>query len=141
MFDIDELAGDFEPVEIRFRGQEYVLGASVIQLLNAAVGFKDSAGRLKENASAEDQALAVFEVLRPTLRALSPELAKVIAERDLTPPEEAALLKPVTQAVQLLSRLSFRAEEPDTGDDSEVSELLPSVPAEGSDVGGQAEHT
>lgn len=129
VFDIDEAAQDFKPVQIKFRGEIHVLGGSVLSLLNASSIFTEDvlSGEEDEKDDAEGHEFVkrVFEFMRPVLRALSPTMAAVLEKKDLTPPEEAALLKPVTEALNTLGRLSFRTEEeepsPDPGDGSEVS--------------------
>lgn len=131
VFDIDEISKAFEPVRIKFRGVEYTLGSTVMQLLNAASVFQ---GILDDDAPKDEQAKAVFENLRPVLRALSPDLAEVINENDLTAGEEAALLRPSTAALNLLSVLSFREKEDKEQDSGgPVPELLSPVQSEGSE--------
>lgn len=142
IFDIDAAAEDFKPIIIRFRGEEHILGGTVFSLLNASSIFNDDVIPLlpDDDENAKDShafTKKVFEFLRPILRALSPTVGKAMDRKDLTPPEEAALLKPATEALNTLGRLSFRTEEeggePDEGADSEVPELLPAVHAEESE--------
>jgi hypothetical protein len=118
LFDIDQATKDFEPVRIKFRGVEHTLGGSVLSLLNASSIFTEDV--MKDDDDDTSFTKRVFEFLRPTLRALSSTMGDVIDESDLTPAEEAALLRPVTAAISQLGRLSFRADEdgPDAGDDS-----------------------
>ncbi len=140
IFDIDAATAEFQPVRIKFRGEVHTLGDSVFALLNASSIFTEDV--IPDVPEGEDEeasksfTIKVFEFLRPPLRARSPSMSKVMDEQDLTPPEEAALLKPVTEALNSLGRLSFRTEEeerePDEGTDSAVSALLSTVQTEGS---------
>jgi hypothetical protein len=95
LFDVDAAAGDYRPVVIRFRGAEYVLGATAAHLL----ALSNLASKLDGKGT---EALA--ENLRPVFAALAPE-----APTDLTAAEEIALLAPLTEVLNRLGRITFRA--------------------------------
>ncbi len=107
LYDIDEMAQEFEPVRVKFRGVEYILGESVHAILSASSVFQ------QVDAEADDKSttLQVFTHLRPIIRVLSPDMGKVMNEQDLNAAEEAAMLRPVTEVLAQVGRLSFRKEE------------------------------
>lgn len=100
VFDLDEAASGFEPVRIKLRGQEYTLAATAASLL-VAIAYA------AEHFGGEDTDLArIAEHVRPMFQALAPD-----APQDLTLMEELALVRPVTELLNRISSLSFRAEE------------------------------
>lgn len=109
-FNIDEMKGDFEPVEIIFRGEEYTLGRNALGLLNACelhgtIEDKDGAQYLK----------ALLELLPELVKSLCPELT--LEQDTLETGEQMAMVKVVTEVLGRVSRLTFPEEDPE-GDDS-----------------------
>lgn len=99
VFDIDEQAGAFQPVRVKLRGQESVLGSTALSLMKAAQLGQDT----------ED----ILSQLRPMLGQLCPELPI----DDLTPGEEVALMRAVTEVMRRMGRLTFRTEDGEAGDE------------------------
>lgn len=108
IFDIDAQVGEFEPVRIRFRGEELVLGESVMDVMAAC----EAAGHMPEDQEGLEGVRAMLGMIRPALRVLNPKLRDMLDERDLSPAEEVALVRPVTVALsQFTKALKFPAEE------------------------------
>ncbi len=107
LYDIDEMAQEFEPVRVKFRGEEYTLGDSVHAILSASSVFQQVDAKTDDKTTT----LQVFTFLRPIIRVLSPEMGKVMDKQDLNVAEEAAMLRPVTEVLAQVGRLSFRKEE------------------------------
>ena len=105
LYDIDEMAEKFEPVRVKFRGTEYVLGADVHSILSASSVFQET---IDPEADSKSTTLAVFTQLRAIIRVLSPDLAKVMDDCDLNPAEEAAMLRPVTEVLAQVGQLTFQ---------------------------------
>lgn len=108
LYDIDAMAEKFEPVRVKFRGKEYGLGENVHSILTATTMLQ---GKVDPKASEKDTTLAVFTELRPILRVLSPALADAIDADGLNAAEEAAMLRPVTEVLSQVGKLSFPAAE------------------------------
>jgi hypothetical protein len=103
VIDIDERAGSFEPVVVKFRGQEYTLGKTALELVAATSVYTG-------NPKADDETEVEFSLrLAPmVLRAISPEIAAVIDEAPLTPAEEMAFIPILTEVVKRIGALKFR---------------------------------
>ena len=108
LYDIDEMAKEFEPVRVKFRGVEYVLGDNVHSILSASSVFQEN---LDPKADAKATTLDVFTHLRAIIRVLSPGMAKVMDQQDLNAAEEAAMLRPVTEVLSQVGKLSFRPQK------------------------------
>lgn len=96
--DIDAQAKKFDPVRIRFRGIEYVLGRDVASIIEAtSVLSSDDDG---------SDPVKTLRSLGPILEILAPELPR----DDLDPGEEIALLGAVTLLMERVGDLPFRRE-------------------------------
>ncbi len=129
VFDVDALAEEYQPVRIRFRGQEYTLGANVLQVIAAA-----ELGEGVERGEGMAGLRSIVTQLPAYLRTLCPEMAPAL-EEPLTSTEEVALLRPITAVMNRFSAVSKSQEDEteraDTGDGGAVPALFPSVqPAE-----------
>ena len=105
LFDIDAEAAAFEPVHIKFRGQEYALGDTVMSVLLAM--------EVVEGDTIETKQLMAN--LPAILRTLCPALEAVLEEKPLVQAEEVALLKPVTAVLKgfaALTKSDDKEEEP-----------------------------
>lgn len=102
VLDIDAKAAEFQPLVIKFRGEEYTLGVDIVSLMTAATFASEGV----EDGDEVDQ-LGILRKLRPTLRILAPG----IPVDDLSAGEEAALLGAVTEVMNRCGRLTFREEE------------------------------
>lgn len=105
--DAEAEASAFRPVRVRLRGRPYLLGQTAGGLLRAA-----KYGESLEGLEADEQNQKLFDILRPTLRALAPDLPE-----DLSATEEIALLKPVTEVLRRMAKISFRSPDGDGGDE------------------------
>jgi hypothetical protein len=103
VFDIDDRAGAYEPVVVKFRGEEYALGQSAATLLGFSAIYQ--AHPAEEN---EPEVLYALRLLRPMIGSLSPAIASVMAERDLTCEEELAFLPVLTEVMNRVGGISFR---------------------------------
>lgn len=103
VFDIDAEASQFEPVRIKFRGRDLVLGDTAVSIIQAASLYS-------AEDDEQDHLSLMVKYLRPVLRALNPELAQMMEEQDLTSAEELALMRPVTAVMERLGKLTFRSE-------------------------------
>lgn len=103
VIDIDKRAGSFEPVVVKFRGEEHALGASVSEFL-AVHGVYSS------NPQEEDEGEIAYagRLIRPMLRALSPGIAAVLDEQDLNAAEELAFLPVLQEVAKMIGNLQFR---------------------------------
>ena len=129
VFDVDALAEEYQPVVIRFRGQEYTLGTNVLQVIAAA-----ELGEGVEKEEGMSGLRAIVTQLPAYLRTLCPEIGPAL-EESLTSTEEVALLRPITAVMNRFSDVSKSTENEakrvDTGDGGAVPALLPPVqPAE-----------
>lgn len=106
MVNIDERAGSFEPMQVVFRGEEFTLGETALQLFSAASLYSSSG--LKES---ESQTAYALRLLEPMLRELSPGIAAKIDEQPLTPPEQFAFMGVLTEVVKRIGAIRFRATE------------------------------
>lgn len=108
VFDVDALADSYQPVRIKFRGNEYTLGTNVLQVMAAAELSPDSGG------------MTDMVPLLPTyLRTLCPEIAPAL-EEPLTAAEEVALMRPITAVMDRFNAIvkseKDEGEQPDAGD-------------------------
>lgn len=103
VFDVDALAAEFEPVCIRFRGEEYVLGDTVESVL-AATKIAES---LPDDAPTEEQ----LALLPKVLRALNKKLGKAVAESEPSLPERLVFQKAVTELMTRVGNVPFRPSE------------------------------
>jgi len=102
LIDIDERAGTFTSVSVRFRGQEYCLAGTALQLIEAA------AVQAKVTKAEDESNVAyALRMVRPMLQAVSPEIAKVIAEKDLSANEELAFIPVLTEVVKRIGAIRF----------------------------------
>jgi hypothetical protein len=108
-FNIDEMKGNFEPVGIIFRGQEYALGRNALGLLSAC-----ELHATIEDKNGLEYMKALLEILPELLRCMCPEL---VLDESLETGEQMALVKVATEVLGRVSRLSFPKEEP-AGDDT-----------------------
>lgn len=109
IFDLDEQgASGFEPVTVRFRGTEYLLGTTAYGLV-AAPALLD----IGDDDASEHQVLqAIMENLAAAVRVLGPELQDAIeADGTITPGEEFALMKAVMEVLNRIGRFSDDDEE------------------------------
>jgi hypothetical protein len=104
LFDIDALAAEFSPVEIKFRGLQYVLGETIEQVLGAVA----IARTVADNAAPDEQ----LAILVPVLLALNPALGGVVGgNAALSLAERLVLQRVVTEAMERISKVPFRAVE------------------------------
>jgi hypothetical protein len=103
VIDIDERAGTFVPVMVKFRGEEYTLGGRVAEFL--AIHAVYAAHPREENESELEYAA---RLLSPMLRALSPRLAEALEEQDMNAAEELAFLPVLTEVAGRIGSLRFR---------------------------------
>ncbi len=100
VFDIDALAESYQPVRIKFRGGEYVLGANVLQVIAAA------------ELNQEGGMSAMVQQLPAYLRTLCPDIGPALDE-PLTAPEEVALMRPITAVMDRFNAI-VKSTEADT---------------------------
>ena len=103
VLDIDAKAAEFQPLVIRFRAQEWTLGKDIVSLLTAATFAADGED---EESDGEVGQLTMLAKLKPVLRILAPG----IPVDDLSPGEEVALLRAVTEVMNRCGRLTFSEE-------------------------------
>jgi hypothetical protein len=98
VFDIDAMAAEagYQPVQVRFRGQEYQLGNTAAGLFKAA----DLADKLPD-----DDTAAIVTALPDLLEILSPGWP---AEEQLTVAEEMVLVQAVTEVMNRLGQARFQ---------------------------------
>lgn len=101
LFDIDAQAEAFEPVHIKFRGQEHVLGETVMSVLLAMDVVDGDSIDTKQ----------LMANLPAILRTLCPNLEGVLKEKPLVQAEEVALLKPVIAVLKGFAALTKSDEE------------------------------
>lgn len=100
-FDVDVAAGGFEPIEVTLRGQQYVLGADMVTLLEALDLVPEDVKRAKEG---EDVPMAkLLGLVNPMMAKLAPE-----APSDLSAAEQVALLKVLTELMNSFGSVRFR---------------------------------
>lgn len=104
LFDVDARAASFKPVVIKFRGTERVLGATALSLIQATSIYSTQA-----RAEGETDSVFAVRLVKPILRALSPELSAELDARDLEAGEELALLPVLTEVVKRLGAVRFSA--------------------------------
>lgn len=102
VIDIDARAGSFEPVTVRFRGQEYELGKHAIELLTVSSVYSG-------NPKRDDESEIEYAVrLAPlVLRAVSSEIAAVLDAQELSAAEELAIVPVLTEVVKRIGALNF----------------------------------
>lgn len=104
-FNIDKMKSGFEPVDILFRGTDYLLGRNALGIIRACEvhgEFEDKNGMAY---------LGVFlERLPEILTALCPELPV----DDLETGESIALIKVCTEVFGRIGRINFQAEDEET---------------------------
>lgn len=107
VFNVDEMAGNYKPVEIEFRGVRYELGSTVQQLILCTEMFSggDSVG-----------AGEIFSKLPALLRTLNPELEPIIKDAPFTAGEELALVNVVTEVLSRFTAMTKSAETARRGD-------------------------
>jgi hypothetical protein len=104
-FDIDQMKSDFQPVDIVFHGQEYVLGRNAVGLLDACELHAEI-----EDLDGMKYLKALLELLPRLALALCPDL---VLDDDLDAGEQMALVKVCTEVLGRVTRLTFPAEEPE----------------------------
>jgi hypothetical protein len=95
VYDIDAAAGSYQPVTIKLRAQEYVLGETVQQLMTMSSllnSVKDESGQVEVSAH-------IVEILAT----LAPQ-----APQNLTAGEQIALVRPITEVLTRFNALSFQ---------------------------------
>lgn len=107
IFDVDQLAQNFEPVKVKLRGKVYELGGTAYSILMVGSMVKVDEGETDDRK----QAAEFLRQLRPVLAVLSPELEADTRDRPLTAAEELALLPAITEVMNRVGALSFRTEE------------------------------
>lgn len=103
VFDIDARKGSYEPLTVRFRGAEYVLGRSASHVLGAlAIHAKlaPAEGETEQEASAR-----MIAILPSVLGALCPGFPAT----DLTVGEEFALMQAATEVLGRVAQVRFPA--------------------------------
>ncbi len=105
LFDIDAEVAAYQPIHIKFRGQEYVLGATTMQVLLAMEVIQADEIGTKQ----------LVENLPAILRTMCPKLDPVLKDKALSQAEEVALLKPVTAVMNSFTALT-------KSDDAETEE-------------------
>lgn len=96
LFDIDAEVAAYQPVHIKFRGQEYVLGETTMQVLLAMEVIQEDEIGTKQ----------LVQNLPAVLRTMCPGLAEVLKDKPLVQAEEVALLKPVTAVMNSFTALT-----------------------------------
>lgn len=96
LFDIDAEVAAYEPVRIKFRGKEYVLGKTTMAVLLAMEVIEGDEIGTKQ----------LVQNLPAVLRTLCPELDAVLKKKALVQAEEVALLKPVTAVMSGFTALT-----------------------------------
>ncbi len=99
VFDVDALASEYQPVRIKFRGNEYTLGASVLQVVAAT-----------ELATEGEGFAGIVKQLPAYLRTLCPDIGPAL-EVPLTSAEEVALLRPITAVMNRFSVIAKSTED------------------------------
>ncbi|MCI0669326.1 MAG: hypothetical protein L0Y64_02575 [Myxococcaceae bacterium] len=100
-YDVDAGAGNFRPITVKFRGQDYQLPASALALVRAATKGKTF---VDPNAEPLEGMMAALPVV---LRELNPAWP---ADPPLTDGELLALMAPVTEVLNRIRGLTFQAE-------------------------------
>ncbi len=96
LFDIDAEVEAYQPVRIKFRGKEYGLGETTMQVLLAMEVMQgDEIGTMQ-----------LVQNLPAILRTMCPELEATLKEQPLVQAEEVALLKPVTAVMNSFTALT-----------------------------------
>jgi hypothetical protein len=119
VYDIDAVAGDHEPVEIKLRGITYVLGETAREFVSLTSFFQALGKQGYTEIEPTDHVQGI-------LSALAPEIPQ-----DLTGAEVFALSVPVSEVVKRFNALTFSAPDPAVipvaADGGSVPELLPAV--------------
>jgi hypothetical protein len=108
-FNVDEMGSEFQPVDIIFRGQEYVLGGNALGLLSACEMHSTI-----EDKDGMQYLIAFLGMLPELLASMCPELE---LEYGLETGEQMAMVQVVTEVLGRVSRLTFQTEEGE-GDDT-----------------------
>lgn len=113
VFDLDSSgASGFEPVTVRFRGNEYTLGATAYGLVAAPAILTPPNGE----ASERETLVHIVQNIHSAVRVLSPPLAEALeADDNVTPGETLALVRAVMEVLNRLGRFRFSAEEEEGG--------------------------
>lgn len=94
-YDVDARVGDYTPVRIKMRGREYHLADTAESLL----ALSEYTGKHFSDADGG----SVLEHVRPLFRMACPE-----GPDDLRAAEVLALVQPLTEVLERLTRLTFR---------------------------------
>jgi hypothetical protein len=101
-YDLDQLAGEFEPLVVTFRGVEYTLGVTVQQMLGAI----SAARKVADNAALEEQ----FKLLPEVMGAACPALGTAITSgKPLSFVEHMLLQKTAEQLMKRMGEIPFRS--------------------------------
>jgi hypothetical protein len=103
VFDLDS-GTDYEPVTVRFRGKDYVLGKNAGQLLAATRVYEKAGIELGEEDS--DAGAKVLDLIRPMVAVLCPDFPL----DELDPQAEVRLIRPVTEVLTRMGNLTFQEE-------------------------------
>ena len=101
IIDIDAAVSAFEPSIVRFRGDEYTLGKSVLGLIAVSELYQE------KRPEGETEIAFALRMVRPAIKALSPPIYEVIEAEDLSAAEEVAVLKPLTEVVKRFGAITF----------------------------------
>jgi len=105
-FNIDTMKADFAPVDIHFRGQDYVLGACATGVLDGC----EVHGTIEDKDGLEYMR-AFFGIMRDMVLALSGDLDLDNLDPALELGEQLALMKACSEVLRRVGRLTFQAEE------------------------------
>lgn len=103
VINIDERAQSFKPLEVSFRGENYLLGGTALELFGAASLYRSS-----DQQEGEDNTHFALRLLGPMLGALCPAIGEVLAEKPLTASEELAFMPVVLEVVKRIGAIRFR---------------------------------
>ncbi len=103
VIDIDKRAGSFEPVKVKFRGKQYVLGSKALELLSVSAIY--SANPKRDDEPEPNYAVRLAPLV---LCGVSEELAAVLEKNGLTAAEELAVIPVLTEVVKRIGALDFR---------------------------------
>ncbi len=107
-FNVDEMKADFQPVDIIFRGVEYVLGRNALGLMAAC----ELHGTIEDKDGMQYLG-ALIALLPEVVKAMCPELD---LPEDIDAGEQMAMVKICTEVLGRVSHLTFPEEEPEGND-------------------------
>ncbi len=101
-FNIDEMKSGFQPVDIVFRGKDYLLGNTALGILEAC----EIHGEMEDNDGVA-YVRAFMDAMPRMLAALCPDMPS----EGLETAEQFALMKVCTEVLGRVGQLTFQAEE------------------------------